>query len=59
MKNPTSEWFQSLSQKERKDLVSTLYGVRDKVQRQASTECFQLFDRFLSVLDDEYHALKR
>lgn len=54
MSCPTS-WFRSLNQRERKDLVCLLFGVRGELE---SHQGYRLFLEFLRILDGEYHRLK-
>lgn len=53
MKGNTSDWFGSLTTRERKDLVCLFFGLDLSKHRY-----FGLFQAFLRVLDDEYHSLK-
>lgn len=55
MKQTTSDWFGSLTSRERKDLVSLLFGLTGHLKGHPWR---RLFETFLRVLDDEYHALK-
>ena len=59
MKNLTSEWLQSLNQRERKDLIGLLFEIREDVRKRFAADHFRLFDGLLEALDDEYHRLKR
>lgn len=58
MKHHTSEWIQSLTQRERKILIGILFGIREEVRKQFAADYFRLFDQLVSTLDDEYHDLK-
>jgi len=51
----TSEWFQQLTQRERKDVVCVLFGIREQMK---DNRHFHLFDKLLNTMDDEYHSLK-
>lgn len=51
----TSRWFESLKQRERKDLVCFLFGIRGEVELRPK---YHLFLEFLRTLDKEYHSLK-
>lgn len=53
-----SEWFRSLTPKERKRLVGSLYTLRYLNQVQGGSDWENLKD-LVEVLDDEYHRLKQ
>jgi hypothetical protein len=55
----TSEWFKLLTNYDRKKLVCLFFDIRGKVRDITDLERFQLFDEFLRVFDNEYHALKK
>ncbi len=50
------EWFKSLSQHDRKQLVSLLYEARPGLTKSAH---YHLFEKLLQKTDDAYHALKK
>lgn len=51
----TSEWFKSLTQRERKNIVCMLFELLKQMEDHRH---FVLFDALLRTLDDEYHSLK-
>ena len=55
MKSNTSDWFEGLSQRERKDLVCLLFDIRDEVKKH---QHYKLFMELMHRLDAEYHAMK-
>lgn len=50
-----SEWFKSLSQKQRKQLISLLFEMRGDTRYHP---CSKLYENLLKVMDNEYHLLK-
>jgi hypothetical protein len=50
------DWFQSLSQMDRKRLVSLMYEGRH--QGVNKSEHFHLYEKFMHLVDTEYHRLK-
>lgn len=50
-----SNWFAGLSQKERKELINTLFSLRNEAKEY---DIYNLYPELLKVLDNEYHRLK-
>jgi len=49
------EWFDTLTQREQKDLVCMLFEVRSKLREHRH---YRLFAELVRWLDDRYHAQK-
>jgi hypothetical protein len=57
MSYPTSKWFETLTQRERKQIVCMLFDLKSLAQVQRYAQ-FSLFLDLVRMLDDEYHSLK-